>query len=191
MITVKIQALKIGYKPPTQAAVRQLGAYALDTVLARVGRHQNANDQPAKSYSPRGPIYVPNAGVQGRSKRALGGREVLTSKDRTAIRQAGRGGLMGKTRGGKTTRFENYAAYKRALGKTGLRDLELSGRMLGSIGIVRLNANSVALGFIREAEHLKAKGNQGRDEWFALSPKDVAAVARKAAEIIQPRIAAD
>lgn len=191
MITVKINVPAIRYTPPTATALRRLGAAAQDAVLTRVGRHQNADDQPARAYSPRGPIYVPNTGVQGRSKRALGGREVLSGADRRAIRAAGRGALIGKTRGGKTTRFENYAAYKMALGKSGQRDLELSGRMLGSVGIVRQSDKAVVLGFTREAEHLKAKGNQSRDPWFALSPKDVAAVERFAVQILDPRLAAD
>jgi hypothetical protein len=192
MVTIKLSSpLKLRLVPPSQAGLRQLGAAAVETVLARVGRHQNANDGPARPYSQRGPIYVPNAGVQGRAKQRLGGREVLSSKDRSAIRKAGRGGLMGKTRGGKTTRFANYAAYKRALGKTGQRDLELSGRMLGSIGIVRLSASSVVIGFSREAEHQKAKGNERHDAWFALSPRDVTAVVKHAAEVLKPRIVAD
>lgn len=191
MITVKIvRPLALRYHPPTPVSLRQLGAVAMDTVLNRVNRHQNADDAQAKPYSPRGPIYVANTSA-GRTKSALGGRQVLTPKDRSAIRTAGRGGLMGKTRGGKTTRFANYAAYKRALGKSGSRDLELSGQMLGSIGIVRQTPGNVVIGFLRESEHLKAKGNQRRDPWFALSPKDQAAVARRAAEILTPRIAAD
>ena len=190
MISFSARVPRLTYTPQTGAQLKRVGAFAQSTVLARVSRHQNADDRPAKAYSPNGPIYVANSGA-GRSKRALGGREVLSPADRRAIRNAGRGGLMGQTRGGKTTRFDNYAAYKRALGKSGQRDLELSGRMLGSIGIVRLTADTVVLGFTREAEHQKAKGNQARDPWFALSPQDVAAVQRYALQVLTPRLAAD
>jgi len=77
---------------------------------------------------------------------------------------------------GKSLKFANYAAYKIALGKSGLRDVELSGKMLNAISIVGMTATSVTVGFTREAEHEKAKGNQARDPFFGLSPNDRAIV---------------
>lgn len=116
-----------------------------------------------------------------RNKTTFGGREVLTKKDLAKMRSIGilaggkgkRGTPLGQvTPSGKSVKFANYAAYKKALGKSGNRDLELSGRMLGALSIVDLTPTSVTVGFTRAEEELKAQGNQARDPWFGLSPAD-------------------
>lgn len=145
-----------------------VGAKAAEKVLSRIKNGVNSNDAPAKPYSPRGPIYVPNTGVAGRTKTALRGREVLTRADRGRLR----GNRHSQTRSGFSTKFPNYSAYKQSLGKSGQRDLELSGRMLGSIAIVERTELSVSIGFTREEEQLKMKGNDARDPVWAFSQSD-------------------
>jgi hypothetical protein len=121
-------------------------------------------------------------GVQGLShadirKMKARGIHIVSTPKRIA-RKYPRAAKLGKKqsrqirRTGKSMRFPNYEAYKRALGKSGRRDLELSGSMLGSIGIVGVAANQVVLGFLRQDQEKKARGNQRIEEWFALSPSN-------------------
>jgi len=44
--------------------------------------------------------------------------------------------------------------------------------MLNAIAVVQVTTTSVTIGFTREEEHLKARGNQARDPWFGMSPND-------------------
>ena len=195
-----------------------IGGAAIHSLRERVAANRNVKDAPAKPYSPRGPIYVPISGrgqlkrggqLVKRNKSTLGGREILTSADLRKLKLKGaiilkRGQKGGPAKGlvlrdtGKSIKFRDYAEYKRALGKSGLRDLELSGRMLNAIAIVRVDAfvvsgggvggGSVTIGFTRELEHLKAQGNQRRDEWWPLSPTDVVNVTKVAKQLL-PKIA--
>lgn len=115
--------------------------------------------------------------TEKRNKTSLGGREVFTKQDIAKLKRSGvignKATALGRiTPSGKSVKFANYAAYKKALGKSGNRDLELSGRMLGSLGIVQQTDTSVTIGFTRHQEERKAMGNQLRDPWFGLSPAD-------------------
>jgi len=187
------------FKAPifTPDQVTAIGGFAIEAIHKRVDACQNLQDQQAKPYSPRGPIYVPVTGgsyhpkgtLPGykvkRTKTALGGREIFTpanirrlknsagivvvDKGSSASPQAGK---IVVTRTRRSLKFANYSEYKKALGKSGLRDLELSGRMRGAIGIVKQTGSSVEIGFLREEEHKKAQGNQAIEPWFGLSPKD-------------------
>jgi hypothetical protein len=188
------------FKAPvfTPDQVVAIGGFAIEAMQKRLDACQNLLDQPAKPYSTHGPIYVPISGVgtftpKGalsglrvkRNKTTLGGREVFTHRDvqkiksspgiiyiekgSTATPQAGKI-VVKRTR--KSLKFANYSEYKKALGKSGLRDLQLSGRMRGAIMIVKQTGSSVDIGFSREEEHLKAQGNQKLEPWFGLSPND-------------------
>jgi hypothetical protein len=134
------------------------------------------------TFTPKGML----SGIKvKRNKTTLGGREVFThaniqklkaspgiiyiEKGSAAFPQAGKI-VVKRTR--KSLKFANYSDYKKALGKSGLRDLELSGRMRGAIGIVKQTGSSLDIGFLREEEHLKAQGNQKLEPWFGLSPND-------------------
>lgn len=182
----------------TQPQIKAIGGAAIDTLQERLSNHKNVNDAPAKPYSPKGPIYVPISGrgtmtkklpggatsVVPRNKTNLGGRQVFTQKDLKKMKLSGvvivrKGSAAVPVAGkivvrstGKSLKFANYSEYKRALGKSGLRDLEVSYKMRGAIAIVSLAGSKCEISFTRELEHLKAQGNQRIDPWFGLSPSD-------------------
>lgn len=185
----------------TPAQLRTLGGVAIHAMRNRIAAHKDTSDGPLKVYSPKGPVYIPVAG-KGRSISSMGGRNALTSKDVSVIRREGHATILNKsgknpskskakpgapvgriTASGKSLKFENYSAYKRAIGKSGDVDLEVSGRMLNAIDIVRITPASVAIGFTRESERLKAEGNQRRRPFFGLSPSDKALVMQTAEQI--------
>ncbi len=211
----------------------ELGGHAINSMRQRANSARNVYDNPAKPYSPRGPIYVPISGrgtiTRGltsdtikrgqvgnivsfdagkktvtlkRNKSTLGGREVLTVKDLSKLRAKGiivlkKGAKTPKGGGklivrdtGKSIKFANWAEYKRALGKSGLRDLELSGRMLNAIVIARSGEGYVELSFAREEEHKKAQGNNRIDPWWGLSPSNQAFVLGQAARMLAANITA-
>jgi len=191
-----------------KADMIHLGGVAVAAIKDRVARGINLAGQPAKPYSPFGPIYVPISGVgtfvpKGkeaavkRTKSALAGREVFTAKDVAKLRKAGllpkrgkgaKGGFPRISRTGKSMVFADYAQRKKALGKSGKRDLELSGRMLGALSVVRARASSVEIGFTRAAENDKAAWNQAREEWFGLAPQDQATVLEAAEAIFAAKL---
>lgn len=188
------------FKAPVMPAnqVTALGGVAIHVMRERVRAGKNVFDQPAKPYSDK-PVYIPLTNSKGRTKTALGGREILTAKDILAMKRAGTaefthkgkkqnsapGGVGARiTKSRKTVKFANRSEYKRAKGKPGHRDLEESGRMLNDIGIVAQNASSLHIGFRREEEHRKAQGNQAIDPWYGLSPGNRVDVIKKADEIL-------
>lgn len=149
-----------------------IGGQAIGLMFHRVrDKHTGSDDAPMKPYSPKGPVYIPVTG-RGRTKTSLKGREVLSSRDIRKMK--GAGATVQRTR--KSVKFANYAEYKKALGKSGQRDLELSGRMLGALTITRNTPEAVELGFTREEEHRKALGNEHHTPWFGLSPKNQASL---------------
>ena len=160
---------------------RQIGALAVANVTSRIKRSVNVEDSAAKGYSPRGPVYLPNTGIRGRTKTSLRGRFVITSADRRKLKGA-KG--VHRTRSGKSTRFENYAAMKRALGKSGGRDLELSGQMLGSVAVIREEPSEITIGFTRPSESLKMEGNERWESMWGFSRRDEAAIAVRMEEFI-------
>jgi hypothetical protein len=166
---------------------KQVGGLAIARIYKRVTeQHTGSGGNSMPPYSPRGPIYVPVTG-RGRTKSSFHGREVFTARDLRKMRDRGvliiggkrskvqglpgsSGLVAGRTASGKSLKFSNWAAYKQSLGKSGQRDLELSGRMLGAMTIVASAPAYIDLGFTREQEMLKAMGNQERSPWFALAP---------------------
>jgi hypothetical protein len=159
---------RIELKHMDAATMQRVGANAI--ALRRddiVQRSLGSSGTPMPAYSPKGPIYVATTG-RGRTKTSLKGRQVLTEADLRAARRAG--SKIARTRSKKSAKFPNYSAYKKALGKSGNRDLELSGSMLNSITIVRQSKNSVSYGFTREVERKKAEGNEKIAPFFGLSP---------------------
>lgn len=168
------------------STITAIGGFGIQTVRQRVSRHINADDAPALPYSPKGPIYVPIFGVgeiqrgkrqgQRRIKTNLGGRFGFNKRDlkRMGVDFTGQ----------RSIRYENYAEFKKALGKSGERDLQLTGRMLNAITIVNQTPTSVSIGFTRQQEAKKAAGNQKRDPWFLFSPNDQALIRTQAEKTI-------
>lgn len=131
------------------------------------------------------------SGVLKRTKTNLGGAFGLTKRD---IRRMAASGVLivgkgkkgppaldtrasGKavavrSKSGKTMKFANYAEFKRAMGRSGKRDLYLSGAMRASLDVVRTSAASVEIGFRAEPQHLKGIRNQAASNWFGASPHD-------------------
>jgi hypothetical protein len=87
MISVQV-VTPLTLKAPSANSVQmaQIGGAALQAMLQRVERGVNRQDRQAKPYSPRGPIYVANPEVQGRTKSGLKGCTELTMPDRMKIR---------------------------------------------------------------------------------------------------------
>lgn len=114
-----VQTAKFSVPEITQQQLRRFGGAAIERILDRVGRFQNALDQPAKPYSAHGPVYIPVSGVgkilkaptrysggsallrknlspeklklflEPRTKASLGGREVFTKQDLRKLRASG------------------------------------------------------------------------------------------------------
>jgi len=201
----------------TSAQQHAIGGVAIELIRRRVADFRGLNDSAMKPYSPHGPIYKPVFGVGTltkhvagktvtlkRTKANLGGAAGFTTKDFKAVHKGARKGsalaafvtvgrgakssVASRTRSGKSIAFKNYAAYKRALGKSGNRDLEESGRMLNSITIADSGPDHITLGFSREEEQQKALGNQAIAPWFGLSPRDVDKLTPFVAEQIKAAI---
>jgi hypothetical protein len=167
----RIKSDKPVLKALTQAQLTVIAGAAIVEERRRVvERHEGIDNTPMRPYSPKGPIYVPLTG-KGRTKTSLGGREIITPKDRGRAKKAGTAGNGAPTPSRKSMKFANYASFKRYIGKDGQRDLERSGRMLRAVGIVSRGKGYVEIGFFRREEELKARGNERRVKWFGLSPK--------------------
>ena len=71
-----------------------------------------------------------------------------------------------------------YKAKKEAMGQPGIRNMQLSGAMLGSMDVVEVSASRVVVGFDRRAELVKAQINDDRkgSRWYGLSPQNGAKV---------------
>lgn len=163
----------VGIKKLSAQEMTLIGAHAIMVMRARIGQGLNLAGQSAKPYSPYGPIYVPMSGVKGQTKTSLKGREVITRQLRKAAKTAGTDThSSGKSRSGRSMKFANRQAYKQYLGKSGQRDLEVSGAMLRSMKVVRAGVNFCAIGFGSSLQEAKARGNQAIDQWFGLSPAD-------------------
>jgi hypothetical protein len=57
-------------------------------------------------------------------------------------------------------------------GQPGIRNLMLSGSMLGAMTIVEADQTHVTIAFTRQAELAKASKNQDRDRWYGISKND-------------------
>jgi len=186
----RIQTYQVGMKVWPYPKKVALAAAVVTTIRMRArDRRHGVDDTPMKSYSPKGPIYVPiTGGKTGQTKTSLGGREVVTQKDLRVMRRrakAGQGPAVKISKTKKTVKFENYREYKLSLGKSGERDLELSGRMLRSIKPVRISAKEIIIGFGREEEMKKARANQKIERWFGFSQRDARQILQDASRICE------
>jgi len=167
-----------GIKKLSAGEMTVIGGRAIDIMRRRVVSGVNLADASSKPYSTRGPIYVPVSGVKGQTKTSVKGREVITKALQKSAKAAGTAGFSsGTSQGGRSMKFANRAAYKQYLGKSGNRDLEVSGTMLRSMRVIRASTNYCAIGFGSTLQEAIARGNQRIDPWFGLSHNDQKQVA--------------
>lgn len=88
----------------------------------------------------------------------------------------------------KSARFEDYAAFKRAIGHSGERDLSVTGAMLRDIGVTENAQEYVDIGFASEKQEGKMLGNlkHSPNSW-GFSPKDQDAIEEIFASLIEER----
>lgn len=212
MVKNKVPTLKFPDMRPSAAERRELGELVELTVLKRIGESLNATDQEALEYSRRGPIYIPIVGNLGQhnayGKRFTGrmggvgynkgaGTYVVSKRyaNRTnkAIAEAfaGTGEDTGISivSGGKTMKFEDYAAYKQFLGHSGTRDLFVTGKLFGSVEIVEETPNSVSVGFQDDEQAQIMADNDKRDQTWAFSPNDEQVIVNRFEEMIDLKLA--
>lgn len=170
------------------AARTRIGLFSIAIMQERLDRCQNLRDLPALPYSTRGPVYMPVFG-KGRTQKSLKGAFGFTSGDIRKMRNRGNALIVGGRgpramtwagsgipiagRTSKSLKFANWGEMKRALGRSGNRDLMLSGQMRGAIAIVQNTNNMVEIGFAREEVMPRALGNQQREAWFGMSPANL------------------
>ena len=65
-----------------------------------------------------------------------------------------------------------YAKRKSKQGAPPIRNLMLSGAMLGSLNVIEATDQRAVIGFTRQSEAKKAGYNQAIEPWFGLSKKD-------------------
>jgi hypothetical protein len=200
----------------TRIQMVQLAGVAIDTLKNRVARRIDVNDQPMPAYSPSGPLYIPITGVGtilkegakkpvARNTSTLSANYVFTKKDVNSLRKAGLVTLTGPkaktarikpphnitplghvTPSGKSIKVKNWEAYKKLLGKSGARDLEVKGHMLAAISIVDqdLSTGAVTIGFLDQLQELKAQGNSKYANWWGLSDSDSDLILRYARDLV-------
>jgi hypothetical protein len=71
-----------------------------------------------------------------------------------------------------------YARYKRRIGKTGIRDWSLTGRLRRSMKVLSGAPNKAVLGFTDAITNLKAVFNNRRVRQYGVSPTDRKVLAR-------------
>jgi hypothetical protein len=162
----------------------KIGAALIQAMKARFADATDANDSEAPAYSPRGPVYLPlqnnaknrAAGRNLKGRFSLSRRAAKRGQENIAIAevQAGQSFNLGGdvSRSGNSLKFPDYSAMKQFLGKSGNRDLELSGKMLGAITVAEVGQDYVEVGFTREEERAKMQGNQRWADMWGISDKD-------------------
>jgi hypothetical protein len=162
----------------------RIGGALIQAMKARFAEATDADDSEAPAYSPKGPVYLPlqnNArnraagrNLKGRfslSRRAAKRRsEDIAVGEAMAERTFNLGGDV--SRSGNSLKFPDYSAMKQYLGKSGNRDLELSGKMLGAMTVAEVGEDYVEVGFSREEERAKMQGNQRWADMWGISEKD-------------------
>ena len=167
----------------TNTQTKEIGQLAIGSLINRVqNKHTDIYDSPMPPYSNR-PVYVKLGKSRGRAV-IKSGRIPITSVD--SLRQAG-AKIIRVKRGtdtnirnavlntGKSLKFPNRAAYKRFLGKSGLRDLTETGAMLGALMVTSTSgtyAKVITISFTDPVQERKAAGNMRWADWFGLSPSD-------------------
>lgn len=86
---------------------------------------------------------------------------------------------------------KKYAAKKAAMGQPPIRNMQLSGAMLGSMDVVKVSSNQAVVGFDRGSELVKAQINDDRkgSHWFGLSPQNEVKVAYFAERLLDNKAA--
>lgn len=169
-----------------QTARREIASAAISTVQSRIRNSQDITDSTATPYSQRGPIYIPvvnglkhwNSNNPNRGYlRGVGHNKYLrtygVSKRYTSFAKKNGTSGDGPSRTGNSLRFKNWEHFKKYLGHSGSRDLEVTGKMLRSILVTDNQPFSVSIGFIDDKEEAKMKGNQARSPQFGFSPNDI------------------
>jgi len=107
----------------TKAELLLAGNYVKAQILDRTARHLDADGKPFAPYSTKTPVYWnPYTGSKdGTQQRRASTRMIkkLGGSGRTGIIRDERGKLLGR-RSGNIIRFEHYAAFKQALGRSGV-----------------------------------------------------------------------
>ena len=86
---------------------------------------------------------------------------------------------------------KSYAAKKAALGQPAIRNMQLSGAMLGSMDVVEVSAGRVVVGFNDEGQLAKAQRNDDRQgsRWYGLSPANESKVSYFAERLLENKAA--
>jgi hypothetical protein len=162
----------------------RIGAALIQAMRARFADAIDASDSEAPSYSPRGPIYLP---LQNNARNRAAGRNLKGrfSISRRAAKRRSEDIAVGEamaeqsfnlggdvSRSGNSLKFPDYSAMKQYLGKSGNRDLELSGKMLGAMTVAEVGEDYVEVGFSREEERAKMQGNQRWADMWGISEED-------------------
>lgn len=166
-----------------------IGNKAITRLVNRVQRKNTGiYDEQMPPYSAR-PIYVALGKDRGRAVIKSGS---ITIKSLNALRKSGARivstkdaspKLLRKIKGiknavvntGNALKFANRTAYKRFLGKSGLRDLTETGAMLDALVVISVSGNSakvITIGYTDPIQARKAAGNMKWADWFGLSPND-------------------
>lgn len=179
----------------TPTVSNKIGATAIEAIRSRIRDARDISDSPAAPYSPNGPIYIPVvSGHKGRDK--FRGRKGGVARQgdgygltrRFANKQNAHWQSDGYSRTGNSLRFENWQHYKQYLGHRGDRDLEVSGKLLGSIVITEADATHVSIGFVDARQEAIMRGNSARSEQWGLSPEDIKIIDMIVEDIIKQRI---
>lgn len=162
---------------------KQVGRAAIETVINRIRNAEDVTDSPATPYSAHGPIYIPVARSfrgggwkAGKAIKGVGSNSAYgygVSRRFASTRNSAGATIDGYSRTGHSLRFENYSHFKRYLGRSGSRDLEVTGEMLRAIGITENVHASVSIGFDDLKQEMKMKGNQNRSVQWGISPNDM------------------
>jgi hypothetical protein len=67
---------------------------------------------------------------------------------------------------------DRYRKRKEKLGRPGIRDVRLTGNMLGSLQVTEASAGHVVISVKGSTPYRKGIFNQNIDPWFGLSPED-------------------
>ena len=81
-----------------------------------------------------------------------------------------------------------YAKYKQRVGAKPIRDLKLTGEMLGNIAVRSVSANQARIDISSNIQRIKARRNERRSPWWGWSPKDLAKLAFAARETFRTNL---
>lgn len=200
---VKVSSIqKIPGAGLSQDQILDLGNLAIKEQIKRVQtKHTGIFDEPMPAYSDK-PIYVKLSRDRGKAVLKSGN---ITLKSLASLRRAGvriidtrhAGPKLRRAQAkvknavritGESVKFPNRTAYKRYLGKSGLRDLTDTGQMLAALVIVSRTGNQyvkvISIGFTDPVQEKKAAGNMRWADWFGLSPSNEIKIAAAAEKMV-------